>query len=248
MRKLQPLIAANFRNSYRNRTVVLVMLGFCLFGIAILDVLVYALALRPLFASPGPDAALAARYLAMLAYGTGFIAMGMNLTIFTANILVKEKAQRIHESILAGPVTVRGLWMAKTLALFIPGLALCELMSLATILGFDALAFAPRMGFLASPQMIVNVLVLLPMLFFPLYCLVILVGLVGNPVSGNVIANVAFSGILTLVLNLVTRAGLDLGGSGFALGSLGLAAVLGILVFALQGRMSKERVILSGGA
>jgi hypothetical protein len=248
MTRLQPLIAANFRASYRNRTVVLVMLGFCLFGIALLDVLVYALALRPLLASPGPDAALAARYLAMLAYGTGFIAMGMNLTIFTANILVKEKAQRIHESILAGPVTVRGLWMAKTLALFLPGLALCELMSLATLLGLDALVMAPRLGFLASPQMAFNVFALIPILFFPLYCLVILVGLAGNPVSGNVIANVAFSGILTLALNLVTRAGLDMGGPGFALGNLGLAAALGILVLGLQGRMSKERVILSGGA
>jgi len=39
----------------------------------------------------------------LIVYGTGLLAMGMNLNVFTANNLVKEKAQRLFESILAGP-------------------------------------------------------------------------------------------------------------------------------------------------
>jgi hypothetical protein len=82
-------------------------------------------------------------------------------------------------------------------------------------------------------------------LFFPLSCLVILVGLAGNPVSGNVIANIAFSGLITLGINLVIRAGLDMASPAFALGNLALALLLGILALILQLRLSKERVVLS---
>jgi ABC-2 type transport system permease protein len=245
MSNLSALVAASLRNSYRNKAVALVMLGFSAFGIAILDALVCALAILPELRSPDPDADKVAAYLAMIAYGTGFIAMGMNLNVITANTLVREKAQRIYESILGAPVSVRKLWLAKSLAIFLPGIALCEAFSLTTLLGFDALLIAPVTGSLLSPAMLFSALALIPILYFPLCCLVILVGLEGNPVSGNVIANVAFSAILTLALNLVTRAGMDMRSPAFALGNLALAALLGLLVLSLQRGLTKERVVLS---
>lgn len=181
----------------------------------------------------------------MIVYGTGLFAMGINLNVFTANNLVKEKAQRLFESILAGPVGVRTLWMAKSLAVFLPGLVLSEAFAIGSFLGVNALIIAPRMGFLASPTMIFNGLALVPILYFPLCCLVLLVGLSANPISGNVIANIAFAALVTLVINLVSRAGLDVGSSVFTLVHLGLAGGVALLVFVLQLRLTKERVVLS---
>ena len=185
------------------------------------------------------------RYLGLIVYGSGLLAMGMNLNVFTANNLVKEKTQRLFESILAGPVEARTLWLAKSLAVFLPGLVLCETFAIVSLLGVNALIVTPRMGFLASPTMIFNGLALVPILYFPLCCLVLLVGLSANPISGNVIANVAFSALVTLVINLVARGGLDVGSSAFTLAHLALAGGVGVLVLVLQLRLTKERVVLS---
>jgi hypothetical protein len=245
MSVLATLVEANIRNSYRNKAVLAVMLGFAAFFIALFVAIVCALAIIPLARSPVPDRVEASRYLALIAYGSGFLAIGLNLVIFTSNILAKEKAQRIFETQLAAPVGARELWLGKTLAIFLPGLALCEAASLGSLLGVDALIIAPRMGFLASPAMLASSLALAPILFFPLCCLVTLVGLTGNPVSANVIANVAFSVLIALAINLVTRAGLDVASPAFAIGNLALAAALTLAVMALRPRLSKERIVLS---
>ena len=248
MSSLTPMILANMRNSYRLKSAVFVMLGVAAFLIAGLIALVCVLVIVPETGSPNPNAAEVARYLGVIVYGAGLVAMGINLNVFTANNLVKEKAQRLFESILAGPVGVRTLWMAKTLAVFLPGLVLCEAFAIASFLGVNALIIAPRMGFLSSPAMIFNALALVPILYFPLCCLVLLVGLSANPIAGNVIANIAFAVLVTLVINLVIRAGLDVGSSVFTLVHLALAAGVGLLVLVLQPRLTKERVVLSSRA
>ena len=245
MKSLVPLIGANLRNGYRNKAALGVMLAFSLFFIVGFVALIYALAILPQLKSTKPDASVVSRYLALLAFGGGFIAMGMNLNVFTANSLVKEKAQRIYESILGGPVGVREFWLAKSLAIFLPGLAFCEFVSIAILLGVGGLLIGPGLGPLVSPMMLFNVLALIPILYLPLGCLVILVGLVGNPVSGNVIANIAFSALITVAINLVTRGGVDMRSPAFAAWSLSLALAVGILVLVLQLRLSKERIVLS---
>jgi hypothetical protein len=245
MSSLAPTIVAHLRNSYRLKGAVFVMFGVSVLLIAGLMALVCVLAIVPETRSPNPNAAEAARYLGLIVYGTGLLVMGINLNVFTANNLVKEKAQRLFESILAGPVGVRTLWMAKSLAVFLPGLVFCEAFAIASFLGVNTLIIAPRMGFLASPTMIFNGLALVPILYFPLCCLVLLVGLSANPISGNVIANIAFAALVTLLINLVTRAGLDVGSSVFTLVHLALAGGVGLLVFVLQLRLTKERVVLS---
>jgi len=114
-----------------------------------------------------------------------------------------------------------------------------------SLVAVNSLFVTPRIGFLAPAAMIFNGLALVPILYFPLCCLVLLVGLSANPISGNVIANVAFSVLVTLVINLVARAGFDVGSSAFALAHLALAGGVGLLVLVLQPRLTKERIVLS---
>jgi ABC-2 type transport system ATP-binding protein len=94
---LSTLVIAHLRNSYRLRGAVCVMLGLSLLLVATLVALVLVLAILPETGSPTPDAARAARYVGLIAYGSGFLVMGMNLNVFTANNLVREKTQRVFE-------------------------------------------------------------------------------------------------------------------------------------------------------
>jgi hypothetical protein len=245
MKDLRPLIAAHFRNSYRQKGPVIVMICLAALLIAALVALVCGLALMPELKAQAPDGAKIARYFALLVYGTGLLAMGMNLTVFTSNNLVREKEQRIYETILGGPVSASRLWMAKSLAVFLPGFALCELTSLATFLAVKALVVGSALPPGASPLLLANGLVLVPLLYFPLACLVILAGLAGNPVSGTVLSNVVYACLISLLINLATRAKLDVGSAGFALASLSVSGLLGILALVLGRGLTKERIILS---
>jgi hypothetical protein len=245
MSMLSTLVGTFYRNSYRQKAVLAVMVGLALLLLAVLVALVSILAIAPLLRSAEPDVAAVSRYLSLLAFGAAFIGMGMNLNVFTANSLVKEKAQGLYESLLAAPVGVRRFWSAKSLTVFLPGLVIGEAMALAVYLGVDLLLVAPRLGFLASPGMLVAAFVLVPLVYLPLSYLVILVGLVGNPVSGNVIANVVFSGLITILINVVARGGVSPGSPGFALACAGVALAEAILVLALGRGLTKERVILS---
>ena len=245
MSGLAALVAANIRNSYRLKVAVFLMLGLSLLLIAGLIALVCLLVIVPQLRSPSPATPEVARYLGLIVYGSGLLAMGMNLNVFTANNLVKEKTHRLFESILAGPVEARTLWLAKTLAVFVPGFVLCETFAIVSWLAVNALLLTPRVGFLAPATMIFNSLALVPIVYFPLCCLVLLVGLSANPISGNVIANIAFSALVTLVINLVVRAGLDVGSSAFTLAHLVLAGGVGLLVLVLLPRLTKERIVLS---
>jgi len=245
MNGLSVLVGTFFRNSYRQKAVLAVMAGLALLLLAVLVALVSTLAIAPLLRSASPDVAAVSRYLSLLAFGAAFIGMGMNLNVFTANSLVKEKAQGLYESLLATPVGVRRFWSAKSLTVFLPGLAIGEAMALAVYLGVDLLLVAPRLGFLASPGMLVAAFVLVPLVYLPLSYLVILVGLVGNPVSGNVIANVVFSGLITILINVVARGGVSPESPGFALACASVAVAEAVLVLVLGRGLTKERVILS---
>lgn len=247
MNSLATLIGQGIRVNYRMKSAVLVMLGLMVFFLALVLVLLCALVLIPQLRAPEPDHGEIGRYLGLILYSTALIAMGMHFNVFTANNLVKEKAQRIHESILAGPVGLRTLWAAKSLAVFLPGFIMAELLVLGVFLGLNGLLLAPRLGFLASPSLVASGFLLVPLLYLPLSFLVLLVGLSGNPVSANVIAQVLFSVLITLTINLVVRAGLDVSSPLFIAIHLGMALLIGVLIFLIRSRLSKERVVLSAG-
>jgi hypothetical protein len=76
--------------------------------------------------------------------------------------------------------------------------------------------------------------------------LVHLVGLVGNPISGNVIAQVFLPVYATLVINLGVRSILEVTSWLFFLINLIIAIIAGIAVLFLKQYLNKERIVLSG--
>jgi len=242
---LPTLIVASMRSHVRLKVAVLLMLGLSGLLIAGLIALVGVLVIIPQSRSPRPDTAELARYLGLVVYGSGLLTMGLTLNVFTANNLVKEKNQRLFESVLAAPVEARTLWLARSLAVFLPGLALCEVSASASLLAVNAFFLTLGLPVVAPVSTIVGGLTLVPVLYLPLCGVVLLAGLCGNPVSGNVAANVALSAVLTLVINLVARAGMDVGSFSFALVHLVVAGGLAAVVLVLQPRLTKERIVLS---
>jgi ABC-2 type transport system permease protein len=242
---LRTLVAASMRSHARLKVAVLLTLGLSVFLIAGLIALVGLLVIVPQARSPKPNTSELARYLGLVVYGSGLLTMGLTLNVFTANNLVKEKNQRLFESVLAAPVGARTLWLARTLAVFLPGLALCEVSAAASLLVVNAFFLTLGLPVFAPASTVVCGLLLVPVLYFPLCGVVLLTGLCGNPVSGNVIANVALSAVLTLVINLVVRAGMDVGSFSFALVHLTVAGGMAVVLIVLQPRLTKERIVLS---
>jgi ABC-2 type transport system permease protein len=242
---LPTLIVASMRSHLRLKVAVLLMLGLSGFLIAGLIALVGVLVIIPQARSPRPNTVELTRYLGLVVYGSGLLTMGLTLNVFTANNLVKEKNQRLFESVLAAPVEARTLWLARSLAVFLPGLALCEAFAAASLLLVNAFFLTLRLPVLAPASTVVGGLILVPVLYLPLCGVVLLTGLCGNPVSGNVVANVALSAVLTLVINLVVRAGMDVGSLSFALVHLVAAGGMAVVVLVLQPRLTKERIVLS---
>jgi ABC-2 type transport system permease protein len=160
--------------------------------------------------------------------------------------IAKEKAKGPIESLLATPLTARGVWIGKSLAIFLPAYVMGLIATLIVILAMNLAAILPTTGHFVLP---------LPtaftgFLFLPLFMLaLILVGivfsLITNPVIGQTI--IIFVGVVLMqVLGQVGGRFLWLLASwDYALYNLAGAALLGIIAFYLSRSLTKERIILS---
>jgi ABC-2 type transport system permease protein len=160
--------------------------------------------------------------------------------------IAKEKAKGPIESLLATPLTARGVWIGKSLAIFLPAYVMGLIATLIVILAMNLAAILPTTGHFVLP---------LPaaftsFLFLPLFMLaLILVGivfsLITNPVIGQTI--IIFVGVVLMqVVGQVGGRFLWLLTSwDYALYNLAGAALLGIIAFYLSRSLTKERIILS---
>jgi len=160
--------------------------------------------------------------------------------------IAKEKAKGPIESLLATPLTARGVWIGKSLAIFLPAYVIGLIATLIVILAMNLAAILPTTGHFVLP---------LPaaftsFLFLPLFMLaLILVGivfsLITNPVIGQTI--IIFVGVVLMqVVGQVGGRFLWLLTSwDYALYNLAGAALLGIIAFYLSRSLTKERIILS---
>jgi hypothetical protein len=74
---------------------------------------------------------------------------------------------------------------------------------------------------------------------------VYLIGLTGNPATGNIIAQIFLPFYASLMINLAAHNILDAGSWPFTLANFGTAAVIALCIFLLQPGLKKEKIILS---
>ncbi len=245
MSEIGPLLIVSMRNTFRAKVAVFVWIALALMlsGTATIAVCLFLIA--PAVEAQVPDSHAAELYLTLIVYFACFMGAGLALNVFTAQPMIKEKAQKSIESLLSTPLKARAIWLAKSLAVFLPGLLVGEVLAVATLVVVNYVYIVPKMGFLITPQLAVSSFVAVPAILLCLSLLAHLVGLTGDAIAGTVIAQIFVSGIPSLMANLGSHNAPAATSWLFTLINLLFAAALGIAVLALQPRLTKERIVLS---
>lgn len=174
-----------------------------------------------------------------------FLVMLLVSLYMNAYTVLMEKTRRTLESLLCTPVRLKSLWLGKTLATFIPSLVLGLLFAAVTLVIMNTTTIEPEVGRWVAPgaASLVTTLAVLPVIVFLLSSLVVMLQLM--------LQNVRL--IQTLFTALIF-------GSSFGLSyafrlstaewhvvyiALGIAVVLGMVVWFLSGKLTKERIVLT---
>lgn len=244
MRELIPIIAASIRNNLRVKTVILLVAVTVIFVIGVTAIFCI-ISIEPSMEQLFPDRAALELYLGLIIYSACLMGLGINLNSFAFQSMTREKARGNIESLLATPLRAKEIWLAKSLAVFLPGLVLGVALALVTLVAVNYIYFVSSIGFLVNLWIAVNSFVAAPLVYLLLSLLVHLVGLTGKPVTGNVIAQVFLPVFTSLMINLATHNVINAASWSFTLANLGAAAAIGAIVILLQPRLTRERIVLS---
>lgn len=159
--------------------------------------------------------------------------------------LMMEKTKRSIESLLCTPLSLKQIWLGKTLALFLPSLILGWLFTFGTIAGINQFFIAPELGRFIMPGAapLVAILVVVPLIFFFLSSLVVVLQLI---IANIRWVNAALMGTMFALIFGVSSV-LTFGPSSWNIVfvSLGVAGILALIAFLLSSRVTKERIVLS---
>ena len=168
------------------------------------------------------------------------------MAIWATDPIAKEKAKGSIESLLATPLTVRAVWIGKSLAIFLPAYIIGLIATVIVILAMNFASILPATGHfvLPLPEALTSFL-FLPLLMFALISLGVLFSLITNPVIGGIIMTFIGVVLLQVVGQVGGRITWLLSSWDYALYNLAGAALLGIIALYLSRSLSKEKIILS---
>lgn len=242
---MNALLSVFVRNNLRMRLAVfltLLVTLICALGVAIV---ICVLLIGPATESAVPDISAIELYSGLIVYAILLFGLGIGLNAFAFPTLSREKSRGVIESLLATPLKVKELWFGKSLAVFLPGFILWEVLALVALLVLNLIYFLPGLGFVLNWWSAFSTFLALPLVYFVLGLLVHLVGLAGKPSAGNLIAQIFFPFFASLMLNLAGREVLDFLSWPFFLANLGLASLILVVIFLLLPRLRKEGIVLS---
>ncbi len=181
----------------------------------------------------------------MLFFMMAFLTMLMFSLYMNAYTVVIEKTKRTIESLLCTPLSLRHLWIGKTLASFLPSLSLGLILSFGTVIVINIVTISPHLGHWIMPG------------FLPLICGVLVVPLVIFSLSSIIVILQLMLLNIRLIQTILTAL---IFGSTFGLSYalrfssyswnvvlvvLGITAVLYVAVTILSNRLTKERIVLT---
>ncbi len=245
MRDIALITAASIRNNLRSKIIIaitIVVLLICVIG---LGAALCILAIAPAVKAETPDVHMLEIYLGVTVYTTCLIGVGINMDVFAFQTMTREKSRGVIESLLATPLNVKDIWIAKSLAVFLPGLVLGEVVAIISLLAINYAYFVPKIGFLFNPWIAVSSFVCAPLIYFCLSLLVHLIGLTGKPATGNIIVQVFLPVLTNLMYQLGIHHVLDATSWPFTLVSFSLAIIIGVMAILLRPRLTRERIVLS---
>jgi len=165
-------------------------------------------------------------------------------TIFATYAVIVEKSKRNLESLMATPVSLKQIWLGKTLAVTIPAVIIGIIISVVIYLAFNMAYISQYAGGFVVPSAfsIVTALIIDSALVFTIVAIVVYLQLV---ISNPRFANFVFIGIFFVLFFGVTalvQVGVTVSLSYYYLGAL---IVFGWVAFLLSRFLTREKVILS---
>ncbi|MHB1346486.1 MAG: hypothetical protein ACYCXK_03245 [Candidatus Humimicrobiaceae bacterium] len=245
MREIILITVNSIRNNLKSKVLIIVYICITLMIVVGLTLFFCLLLVVPAVNKLQPDRTQLELYLSLIMYTTFIICLGMNMNVFAFQSMTKEKSRGNIESLLATPLGVKNIWIAKSLAVFLPGMVLGEILTLASMLIVNYIYFVPKIGFVYSLWIGLSSFFAAPLVYLCLSFLVHLIGLTGNPATGNVIIQIFLPVILSLMINLMLRGVLDAGSWSFSFANFGIAFAIAIIIVILMPRITKERMVLS---
>ena len=245
MRNIILITINSIKNNLKSKALTIVFVSITLMITAGLTLFFCLLLITPAMNASVPDRTQLELYLSLIMYTTCLIWLGVNMNVFAFQSMTREKSRGNIESLMATPLSVKDIWIAKSLAVFIPGMVLGEILTLAALLAVNYIYFVPKIGFVYTHWIGLSSFLAVPLIYLCLSLLVHLIGLTGKPATSNVIIQIFLPIVLSLMINLMLRHVLDAASWPFTLANFGIAAVIIIIVIFLQPRITRERIVLS---
>ena len=245
MRDIALITTTSIRNNLRLKIVIAVAFAVVLICAISLVVAFCVLAIAPAMKAEILDRHMLEMFLCVVIYSACLIGLGVNMNAFGFQTMTREKSCGNITALLATPLRVSHVWIGKSLAVFLPGLVMGEMLGLTSLLAVNYIYFVPRVGFLINPWIALSSFIMVPLIYLSLSLLVHIIGFTGKPATGNVIVQVFLPVFASLMINLGIRHVLDAASWSFTLANLGLAVVIGVIVILLRPRLTKERIVLS---
>jgi ABC-2 type transport system permease protein len=166
-------------------------------------------------------------------------------TIFANYSVVLDKAKRNIESLMATPVSIRQIWVGKSLAITLPSLAIGLAISIIVYVIINIGFVVPKAHLFVVPSAlaIVSVFILIPL---SLFSVVMIVTEIQLTITNPRIASLVFTGIfILLIFSINALGGLGLSVGYYALIYVGVIVLCALIALILARSLTKEKVLLS---
>ena len=245
MREIGLIILNSIKNNLRLKIALMIYIAITIICVLGLVIAICVFLIAPEMNTGLPDRSKLELYLGLIMYSTCFISLGVNLNAFATQSMTREKSRGNIESLLATPLEAKNIWIAKSIAIFIPGLILGEVLTFIVLIAVNYIYFIPEIGFILNPWLAVSSFLVTPLIYLFLSLLFHLVALTGKPATGNVIIQVFLPVAINLIINLVVRNILVGNSWQFTVVNLGIAFIIAVMIIFLKPHLKKERIVLS---
>ncbi len=166
---------------------------------------------------------------------------------FGATLMIREKAAGNLETLLATPLSPLAIWLGKSLAIFLPALALSTACALVGVVALNAAASIVQHTavFVLPPAALVTGLLVNPLFFFGLTSLTVILAFTHDPDLGIAPSFPIGFGLMIGVPLGAAVGVFDLRAWSSVLYDLGAAMLLWAAVLCLARSLTKEKIVLS---
>src|SRR4030066_2346428 len=164
MREIGLIILNSIKNNLRLKIVLIVYITVTIICVLGVTIALCVFLIAPEMKKGMPDRSELELYLGVIMYTTCFLCLGVNLNAFAYQSMTREKSRGNIESLLATPLEAKNIWIAKSIAIFIPGLILGEVLTFIVLIAVNYVYFVPEIGFIFNYWLAVSSFLAAPLI------------------------------------------------------------------------------------